>query len=127
MYWNAYTESKKKTLLLAVLWFRIRILIRKDPHPHQIKIRIRIRFRIKIHKLDPESDPDPHQFANVRPKCMEYEPILALFFQGVEPFCEAMIWIRIRIRIRLKSRIRIHIKVMLIHKTDTCINFSLSL
>jgi hypothetical protein len=41
------------------------------PHPHQIKIRI----RIKIFKLDPE----PHQFADVKPKCMEYEPILALF------------------------------------------------
>ncbi len=43
-----------------------------DPHPHQIKTRIRI--RIKIYKLDPE--PDPHQFADVKPKSMEYEPIL---------------------------------------------------
>jgi hypothetical protein len=38
-----------------------------DPHPHEIKIRI----RIKIYKLDPERDPDPHQFANVKPKCMD--------------------------------------------------------
>ncbi len=30
-------------------------------------------------------NPDPHQFADVKPKCMEYEPILALF-QGFEPF-----------------------------------------
>jgi hypothetical protein len=52
-----------------------------DPHPYQIKIRIRIRF--KIYKLD--SEPDPHQFADVKPKCMEYEPILVLF-QGFEPF-----------------------------------------
>jgi hypothetical protein len=48
-----------------------------DLHPHQIKIRI----RIKIYKLDP----DPHQFADVKPKCMEYEPVLALF-QGFEIF-----------------------------------------
>jgi hypothetical protein len=62
-----------------MLWIRIR----KDPHhfgnlnprPHPYKIKIRI--RIKIYKLDPE--PDPHQFADVQPKCMEYEPILALF------------------------------------------------
>jgi hypothetical protein len=57
----------------AVLWIRVR----KDPRspePHQIKIRI----RIKIYKLDP----DPHQFADAKPKCMEYEPILAPF-QGV--------------------------------------------
>jgi hypothetical protein len=74
-----------------------------DPHPdaHQIKIR----SRTKIYKLDPELD--PHQFADVKPKCMEYEPILALF-QGFEPFLEAMIWIRIRISV--KSRIRIRIK-----------------
>ncbi len=69
-----------------------------DPHPCQIKIRIRIRIPIKIYKLDPGPDPDPHQFADVKPKCMEYEPILALF-QGLEPFfLEARIWIRIHIR-----------------------------
>ncbi len=68
-----------------------------DPHPHQIKIRIRI--RIKIYKLDPEPDPDPHQFADVKPKCMEYEPILALF-QWFEPFFEARIWIWISIWVK---------------------------
>jgi hypothetical protein len=26
-------------------------------------------------KLDPKPDPDPHQFADGKPKCMEYEPI----------------------------------------------------
>jgi hypothetical protein len=58
-----------------VLWIRIL----KDPHhfgnldPHQIKIRI----RIKIYKLDPK--PDPHQSADDKPKCMEYETILAIF------------------------------------------------
>jgi hypothetical protein len=48
-----------------------------DPLPHQIKIRIHIRIwiRIKIYKLDP----DPDQFADVKPKCIEYAPILALF------------------------------------------------
>jgi hypothetical protein len=48
-----------------------------DPHQHQIKIRVQI--RIKIYKLNPEPDTDPNQFADVMPKCMEYEPILALF------------------------------------------------
>ncbi len=42
-----------------------------DPHPHKIKIRI----HIKIYKLDPEQDSDRHQFADVKPKYMEYEPI----------------------------------------------------
>jgi hypothetical protein len=48
-----------------------------DPHPHQIKIRI----LVKMYKLDP----DPHKCADVKPNCMDYEPILALF-QGFEPF-----------------------------------------
>jgi hypothetical protein len=52
-----------------------------DPHLHQIKIRI----RIKMYTLDPESDPDPHQFSDVKPKCMKYAPILALF-HSFEPF-----------------------------------------
>jgi hypothetical protein len=50
------------------------------PNPHQ------------NHKLDPDPephqsdklDPDPHQLADDKPKCMEYEPISALF-QGFEP------------------------------------------
>jgi hypothetical protein len=29
-------------------------------------------------------EPDPHQFTDDKPKCMEYEPILALF-QGFDP------------------------------------------
>ncbi len=40
-----------------------------DPDPHQSD------------KLDPE--PDPHHFADDKSKCIEYEPILALF-QGFE-------------------------------------------
>ncbi len=51
-----------------------------DPHPHQIQIRI----RIKMYKLDPEPDPEPHKFLDVKPKCMKYDSILALF-QGCEP------------------------------------------
>jgi hypothetical protein len=68
-----------------VLWIRIQIPKdshhfgnldpHPDSHPHQLKIRI----RIKIYTLDPELDPDPHQFADFKPKCMEYEPILELF------------------------------------------------
>jgi hypothetical protein len=87
-----------------MLWIRIRKdphhfgNLDPDPHPHQIKIRI----RIKIFKLDP----DPHQFADVKPKCMDYEHILS-HFQGFEPFSEARIWIRIRLKIRIRNRIRI--------------------
>jgi hypothetical protein len=90
-----------------VLWIRIR----KDPHhfgnldPYQIKKRIRFKFykldpdphhfgnldphqinirnRVKIYKLNPE--PDPHQFADVKLKYMEYEHILG-FFLGFESF-----------------------------------------
>jgi len=36
----------------------------KNPDPDQIKI---------CDKLEPE--PDPHQFPDNKPKCMEYEPI----------------------------------------------------
>jgi hypothetical protein len=43
-----------------------------DPHPNPHHSDI----------LEPEQD--PHQFAHEKPKCMEYEPILALF-QGFEP------------------------------------------
>ncbi len=42
----------------------------KNPDPHQSD------------NLYPE--PDPHQWADDKPKCKEYEPILALF-QGFEP------------------------------------------
>ncbi len=35
-------------------------------------------------KLDLEPDPDQLQFADAKPKYMDYEPILALF-QGFEP------------------------------------------
>jgi hypothetical protein len=75
-----------------------------DPHPDKLKHQIKIRIRIKIYNLDQEPVPDPHQFADVKPKCMEYEPILALF-QRFEPFIEARIWIRIRVRSRIWIRI----------------------
>jgi hypothetical protein len=86
----------------TVMWIRIRkdphhfgnLDPHPDPHPHQIKIRI----RIKIFKLDPEL----HQFADVKRKCMEYEPILALF-QEFEHFFKARIWMRIRIRVKVGS------------------------
>jgi hypothetical protein len=44
--------------------------------------------------MDPEPDPEPHKFADDKPKCMEYEWILELF-RGFEPFLEARIWISI--------------------------------
>jgi hypothetical protein len=70
-----------------VLWIRIRkdphhfgnLDTHSDPHPRQ-----KMRIRIKIYLLGPEPDPDSHQFADVKPKCMECEPILALFL-GFQP------------------------------------------
>ncbi len=87
--------------------------------------------------MDPEQDPDLHQFAD-KPKCVEYEPTWALI-QDFEPLFGSLelepdphqheesdpdphprqikIRIRIRIRIRVISRIRIRITVMWIHHT----------
>jgi hypothetical protein len=54
--------------------------VNSDPHhfgnldPHQSD------------NVDPE--PDPHQFTDEKPKCLEYEPILALF-EGFEPLFES--------------------------------------
>jgi hypothetical protein len=63
-----------------------------------------------------DADPDlhPHQFADDKPKNMEYELILA-FFQGFEPvfgswYCRLWIWIRIKVKTRIRIRIRIGIK-----------------
>ncbi len=81
--------------------------------PHQIK------------NLDPDRhkiyDPDPHQFADVKPKCMEYEPILALF-QGFKPFFKARIWIRIRIIVKSRIRIGIRIRIRVISRIRIRIN-----
>jgi len=61
----------KKVPLSPLLWIHIRIRIQMDPHhfgnldphpdshPHQYK----------------NQDPDPYQFADDKPKRMEYEPI----------------------------------------------------
>ncbi len=67
-------------------------------------------------KLDPE--PHPHQLADDKPKCMEYEPIWA--FQGLNLNLKARIriWIRIKVKGRIRIRIRIRIKMMRIRKTD---------
>ncbi len=54
-----------------------------------IRIKLKGRIRSKVIKQDPDPhqrynlNPDPHQFADDNPKCMEYEPIWALF-QGFE-------------------------------------------
>jgi hypothetical protein len=65
-----------------VLWIRIRKdphhigNLDPDPHPHQKKPDPDPHLK---KKLDPKPDPYPYQFADVKPKCIEYEPILALF------------------------------------------------
>ncbi len=50
-----------------------------DPHPHQMKLDPDPH---QSDKLDPE--PDPHHYADDTSKCMEYEPILALFLENRE-------------------------------------------
>ncbi len=96
--------------IIPVMWSRISIIFGNlDPHPdplsHQKTIQISIRIRIKwksgsasasnenpdphqSDKLVAEPDPDPLQFSDDKPKCMEYEPIWALL-QG---FDWAFIW-----------------------------------
>ncbi len=55
--------------------------------PHLFNLTCRIVTSVVAPHPDPNLDPDtdPHQFADVKPKCMEYEPILSLF-QEFEPF-----------------------------------------
>ncbi len=52
-----------------------------------IRIRIKLKGRIRIRSASNMLDPDPHLFADDKQKCMEYEPIRALF-QGFEPLFE---------------------------------------
>ncbi len=60
--------------IIFLTWIRIRIKKNLDPHldPHQSD------------KLDPETDPDLHQFGDDNPKYLEYDTIWALF-QGFDP------------------------------------------
>jgi hypothetical protein len=55
-------------------------------NPHKIKIWIRIKYNqgLDLHQSDTLC-PDPHQFEDDMTKCMEYENIWALLFQGFEP------------------------------------------
>ncbi len=46
-----------------------------DPYPHPDPH--------QSDKLNQELYPDPQQFSDDKPKCMEYEPILALFSRVV--------------------------------------------
>jgi hypothetical protein len=45
-----------------------------DPHPDRIRIK-----KKSGSASNKNQDPDPHQFTDSNPKCMEYEPIRALF------------------------------------------------
>jgi hypothetical protein len=88
---------------------------------------IRIRINV-IPKLDPDPDqsdkldPDPRQFTDDKPKCMENEPIRALFSRFCAFILEARIRNcknvkdRIRIRSKVTSRIRIRIKVKSVNR-----------
>jgi hypothetical protein len=59
-------------------------------------------------------NPDPNQFADVKPKCMKYAALRLFFLKDPDPY---QLKIRIRIRIRVISRIRIRIKMVRIHNT----------
>jgi hypothetical protein len=85
--------------LVAVLWIRIWIRIKLKGYDPDLDPR-------QSHKLDP----DPHQFADDKPKLVEYEPTVFEHFSKVVSLkLEARIWIRIRIQV--KVRIWIPIKV----------------
>ncbi len=63
-------------------------------------------------KLDP--DQDPHQFADDKPKCMEYcMSLFEHFFKGLSVYLEARIWVRIRIKVISWIRIRILINLQM--------------
>ncbi len=62
----------------------IRILADPDPDPDADPDPQHCTYPHQSDKLDPEPDTDPHQYANWKPKFIEYEPIWALF-QGFEP------------------------------------------
>jgi hypothetical protein len=93
-------------MFYPVLWIRIR----KDPYhfgnlglhpapnqnnytqtlperPQRSHWKYHHKNKNKIYKLDPERDPDSHQFADVTPKCMEYEH----FFKDLSLLFEARI------------------------------------
>ncbi len=55
-------------------------------------------LRIRVH-MDPHhfANPDPHQFAYDKPKCMEKEPI-EHFFKVLSLYLEARVKSRIRIK-----------------------------
>jgi hypothetical protein len=72
-YGTVITSSSVVDPYHFVTWIRIRIK-QKYPNPHTDPH--------QSDKLDLE--PDPHQFADDNPKCMEYEPILARV-PGLEP------------------------------------------
>ncbi len=76
-----------------------------------IRIRSKLKGRIRIRNRQSDKlDPDPHQFADDKPKCMENEPIWTLSsFWGFIGEDRIRIWIRIHIKV--KSRFRIRIKV----------------
>jgi hypothetical protein len=70
-------------------------------------------------KLDPELDPEPHQFADDKPNILNIS-LFWHFSNGLSLYSDPyQIKIRIRIRIRAISRIRIRmlirIKMMRIH------------
>ncbi len=88
-YWSQSTKFLNVSAFLeTVLWISASASYNnQEPDSHQSD------------KLDP--DPDQHQFADDKPKCMKDWSL----------YLEARIWIRNRIHTKVKSRIRIHIGI----------------
>ncbi len=110
--WNRQENSgplwdfqPSKPLIWAVLWIRIRISGSESAYP----------------------DPNPHQFADDKPKWRYGKRAYLSTFKVLSLYLEARIRIRnrikvkdrIRIRIKVTSRIRIRINVMRIRKTES--------
>ncbi len=71
---NILVMEEEEGLHLVLIDFGLRSDHRNspvDPDPHS--------DQHQSDKLDPEPDPDQHQFTDDKPKCIDYEPILAVF------------------------------------------------
>jgi hypothetical protein len=91
------------------IWIHIRISRNKNTDPLQIKNHVPDPVPDESDKLDQDLEPDPHQSADYKQKCIEYEPI-EHFYKGLSLYLEARIWILIRMRLNNRIRVCIYIK-----------------
>jgi hypothetical protein len=91
------------------LWIRIRIRRNKNTGSASNKNHVPDPVPDESDKLDQDLELDPHQSADYKQKCIEYEPI-EHFSKGLSLPLEARIWIRIRMRLNSRIRVCIYIK-----------------